>query len=128
MDRPKKVLIVEDETMTAMALASRLRDLGCAVIDLTATGEEAVRKAKAERPDIVFMDVNLPGDMDGIETAEIIAKSVPASIVFISGYSSKAAHDRAVACSPAAFLVKPFDFSAIGGILASIGDSFRRTK
>lgn len=120
MDKSRKVLIVEDETLTALALSSYLRDLGCQVLDLSATGEEAIQTARAQKPDIVFMDVNLQGKMDGIEAAGIIAQGGPISIVFITGYSNKSIFDRAAAHAPAAYLVKPFDFSAIDEILASI--------
>ena len=117
----RKILIVEDETMTAMALASYLEDLGQEVLELPATGEEAVKMARAQGPDLVFMDVNLPGGMDGLEAAKAISGMGKAAIVFITGYSNKSVVDRAAALSPAAYLVKPFDFSVIDGILDSLG-------
>ena len=120
MDRSRKVLIVEDETLTALALSAYLSDLGCEVLDLSATGEEAVQTARANKPDIVFMDVNLQGKMDGIEAAGIIAQGGPISIIFITGYSNKSVHDRAAAQSPTAYLIKPFDFSVIDKILEAI--------
>ncbi len=116
----RKVLVVDDEAMAAMALGAYLEDLGYEVLDFPATGEEAIRIADAEDPAIVFMDVNLPGGMDGIEAAERIKSRGPVSIVFMTGYSSQSVGQRASALSPLAFLVKPFDFSAIDGILASL--------
>jgi DNA-binding NarL/FixJ family response regulator len=77
--------------------------------------------AKSEKPDILFMDISLSGKMDGIEAAETIARNAPIAIVFMTGYSNQSIIDRASALAPAAYLVKPFDFSAIDGILASIG-------
>jgi CheY-like chemotaxis protein len=119
MDK-KRILIVEDETMTAMALADYLEGLGHEILELPSTGEEAVSLALAMRPDLVFMDVNLPGSMDGLEAASLIAGEIPVAIVFITGYSNEAVVARAKALSPAAYLVKPFDFPVLDGILAAI--------
>ena len=120
MDSRKRVLIVEDESLTAMALASYLQGIGYKVLGLSATGEDAVLKAKTVRPDIIFMDVRLAGKMDGIEAAEIIARAEPVSIVFMTGYSTQAVIERAAAHAPAGYLVKPIDFSDINGILSRI--------
>ena len=90
------------------------------MLEPSATGEDAIRTARAEEPDIVFMDVSLQGGMDGIEAATIIAQGGPTSIVFITGYSNKSVYERAAVCAPAAYLVKPFDFSAIDEILTSL--------
>ncbi len=120
MDSGKRVLIVEDESLTAMALDSHLRRMGYEVLGFSATGEDAVLKAKRERPDIIFMDVRLAGKMDGIEAAEIIPRGVRAAIVFMTGYSTPAVIERAAAHAPAGYLVKPIDFSDINGILSKM--------
>jgi two-component system, response regulator PdtaR len=119
----RKILIVEDETMSAIALAEYLEGLGCEAMDLLSSGEEAVILAKAKKPDLVFMDVNLPGRLDGIAAAEQIARDGSVPIVFMSGYSSAQIASRAAAVEPLAFLVKPFDFSLIDGILDGLGRS-----
>jgi DNA-binding NarL/FixJ family response regulator len=120
MDR-KRVLVVEDETMSAMAMADYLEDLGHEVLELPRDGEEAIALAREKRPDLVLMDVNLPGPMNGLEAARIIAAESSAAIVFITGYSNEAMISKAALLSPAAFIVKPFDFSVLDGILKSLG-------
>ena len=116
----KRVLIVEDETMTAMAMADYLEGLGHEVLELPATGEEAVGLAREKRPDLVLMDVNLPGPIDGLEAARMIAAEAGPAIVFITGYSNEAMVKKAEALGPAAFIVKPFDFSVLDGILEGL--------
>jgi two-component system, response regulator PdtaR len=116
----RKILIVEDETIAAMALGFYLEDKGCEVLDFSVSGEDAVKVAKAERPDIIFMDVNLSGAMDGIEAAEIIAREGPVAIIFMTGFSNKSVIERITERNPSVYLEKPFDFTAIDGILSSM--------
>jgi CheY-like chemotaxis protein len=115
MSGPKRVLIVEDESLIAMALAAYLQREGYAVLELSATGEEAVKKSREERPDIIIMDIRLAGEMDGIEAAEIISRERNVFIIFMTGYSARAPEERV------AVLTKPIDFSALRGILSRIG-------
>ncbi len=118
MKIPKKVLIVEDESLIAMALAAYLRREGYAVLGLSATGEEAVEKSREEHPDIIFMDIRLAGEMDGIQAAEIISRERNVFIIFMTGHSTQDPVERVAA--GAGCLTKPIDFSAIPGILSRI--------
>jgi CheY-like chemotaxis protein len=120
MDSGKRVLIVEDESLTAMALSLYLQGLGYEVLDYSATGEEAVQRARAEHPDIIFMDISLAGKMDGIEAAELIAGGEQVSIVFMTGLATQAITERVSAQGLAGYLVKPIDFAEINGILSRI--------
>ncbi len=117
----RRILIVEDETMSAIALAEYLEELGYETLDLPSTGEEAVALAEERGPDLVFMDVNLPGRMDGIEAASRIAGDGAARIVFMTGYANAQVASRAAAVEPLAILVKPFDFSDVDAVLAGLG-------
>jgi CheY-like chemotaxis protein len=117
----RRILIVEDESLSAIALADYLEGLGHEVLDLPSTGEEAIAIAEADKPDLVFMDVSLPGGMDGIEAARAIAQARPVALVFMTGYANESVTERAAALNPVAYLVKPFDFSLVDGILASLG-------
>src|SRR5208283_4464304 len=117
MGKGKRVLIVEDESLTAMALRLHLQGMGYEVLDFSATGEEAVQRARMERPDIVFMDVSLAGKMDGIEAAELIAGEERVSIVFMTGLTTQAMTQRVAVHGLAGYLVKPIDFAEINGIL-----------
>ncbi len=115
------VLIVEDETLTAMALASYVQEKGFTVAGLSATGEDAVRMASSERPDLIFMDVRLAGPMDGVEAANLIQTVRPTEIVIISGYTDAIVELRPWARKPLAFLSKPIDYADIDEILRILG-------
>ncbi len=65
----RRILIVEDETMIAKDIESKLRNIGYEPLPLVSSGEKAVEKAGKLRPDIILMDVVLDGKMDGIEAA-----------------------------------------------------------
>jgi CheY-like chemotaxis protein len=81
-----KVLVVEDEVIIRKSLEFLLKNQGCTVLKGTGYGEEAVRRARQESPDIVFMDINLKGDLDGIRAAERISEEGKAGILFVSAY------------------------------------------
>ena len=80
----RSALIVEDETLVAWHLESVLQDLGFAVCEIVSTGSEAIAKAAADKPDVIFMDVNLADDIDGVEAATKIVKTSDIPIVFVT--------------------------------------------
>jgi CheY-like chemotaxis protein len=117
MDEKKKVLIVEDETLTAMMLEVYLEEKGLRSVGFVATGEEAVETAMTERPDLIFMDFRLAGEMSGIEAAMAIEAEFRTSIVIMSGYSERIILERAVDYRPKVILAKPIDEAEIDKIL-----------
>ena len=66
MERVKKIMIVEDESISAISLRTKLKSLGYEVCELLSTGDQAVKDVKKEKPDLVIMDIVLAGKMDGI--------------------------------------------------------------
>ena len=120
MPSAKKVLIVEDESLTAMALGAYLRGEGYDVVGLSATGEEALQRARNDHPDIIFMDIRLAGKMDGIEAAEAISREGRFPIVFMTGHTIEESTPRLGALVSAGYLTKPISFSDIDGILARV--------
>lgn len=111
------VLIVEDEKIVSLDLASTLRQLGYIVMDVVSNGQEAVEVAKTRKPDIVLMDIGLVGEMDGIKTAQMIQEHNDIPIVFISGNSDMATIENAKAGNPYGYIFKPFDEREISPIL-----------
>ncbi len=105
-----KILIVEDEIITAMALKQSLEDDGYEVCPLTNSGEDAIEKAESERPDIVLMDINILGKMDGIETAKEIFTLFGIPTVFMTGYDENAVREKIEPAAWAGYLIKPLDF------------------
>ncbi|WMW65020.1 response regulator [Nitratidesulfovibrio liaohensis] len=103
------VVIVDDEQIVALDIRRTLERLGYAVPAMAADGEEAVRMAGELRPDLVLMDIRLRGPMDGIEAAGRIAGQYGVPVVFLTAFSDAATLERAKACGPFGFLVKPFE-------------------
>jgi CheY-like chemotaxis protein len=114
----KKILIVEDEILSAVWMNDFLSEEGYSVCRPVTTGEQAVEAAKEETPDIVFMDINLAGSMDGIEAARIIHDRYDIPIIFMTGYFNNDILDTIREISPVAFLNKPIQVSDVETSLA----------
>lgn len=107
-DRDTRILVVEDDGIIAFDIVTRLEGLGYGDVAVAATGADAICQAERVRPHLVFMDITLKGDMDGIEAAEIIHSRFGSSIVYITAHSDPSVRDRAMATSPAGYILKPF--------------------
>ncbi len=108
----KKILVVEDQIITAMDLANQLERKGYLVVDTVATGKEAIEKAQLFRPDLVLMDIKLTGAMDGIEVAKRI-EDLDIPIVYLSAYTDKLTVERAEKTYPYGFLPKPYQIDEL---------------
>ncbi|MFO7970078.1 MAG: response regulator, partial [Candidatus Izemoplasmatales bacterium] len=102
-----KVMIVEDELITAEAIAVLLEKLNYDPISIVKSGEEALSKIKELDLDLILMDIILAGTMDGIETAKIINENYNIPIIFITAYGDKKTLDRAKLSEPYGYIVKP---------------------
>ena len=104
-----KVLVVDDIAETRDHLGKLLsfeREID--VAGMATSGEEAVRMAMELRPDIILMDINMPG-MDGIAASELITQRVPSSpIIMMSVHGETEDLKRAMLAGAREFLVKPF--------------------
>jgi two-component system, response regulator PdtaR len=109
MDHKIKLLLVEDEAVSAIYMKIQLRKLNYDVLNPATTGEEAIKIAKFNKPDIVLMDIRLAGKMDGIDAAQEILSFCNAKIIFMTGYENVELKDRAKKLNPAGYLIKPFD-------------------
>ena len=89
MTKKLKVLVVEDERLTARCLCEDLIDLGVDVLLPVAKGEEAVDVALREFPDLILMDIRLAGAMNGIEAAKKIHEKKKIPIIFMSGFATE---------------------------------------
>ncbi len=102
------VLIVEDDEILAQVEDWRLKNLGYLVSGRAATGAEAMEVVMNKRPDVVLMDINIRGTMDGIETALMIKKGFDIPVVYMSSHPDDVTVERAKATKPEGFIVKPF--------------------
>jgi AmiR/NasT family two-component response regulator len=103
-----RVLVAEDDENARSLLVDLLRELGHDVVAEVGTGEQAIVSAREARPDVVLLDVHMPG-RSGIEAAETIANEVKeAAVVLFTGDSTLSLSDRDAAATAAiAFLPKP---------------------
>ncbi|PHV12103.1 two-component system response regulator [Chitinimonas sp. BJB300] len=104
---PIRVLVVEDERIIAFDLKQQLQTMGYDVCQTVATGLLAIQYAMELKPDIILMDINLEGEMDGIEAARQIHQEIRTPIVFLTAYAEDATLQRAVAALPYGYLIKP---------------------
>jgi diguanylate cyclase (GGDEF)-like protein/PAS domain S-box-containing protein len=102
------ILIVEDERVAAWNIQAALEKFGYTVVANVSSGERAVLLAEALKPDLVLMDIRLPGAIDGIEAAAKIRNQFRIPIVFLTAHAEDMTIDRAIATDPYGYLIKPF--------------------
>jgi two-component system response regulator len=104
----EKIIIVEDEELVAQDIKLILENLGYNVPAITPSGEEALKKIEKYSPDSVLMDIMLEGDMDGIETAQMILDLFDIPVVYLTAYSNEEILNRAKMTEPYGYILKPF--------------------
>lgn len=108
-----QILVVEDEGIIAKDLQAMLRKLGYDVPVTVGTGEKAILTASANQPDLILMDINLRGAIDGVEAATTISAQQDVPIVYLTANSDEATMQRAKVTDPFGFLIKPFEERAL---------------
>jgi CheY-like chemotaxis protein len=104
-----RILIVEDERIVAKDLARRVTRMGHTVVSVAASGVAAIQAATELRPDVVLMDVGLPGEFDGLAAAGHIWAQLQIPVVYLTGYSDTQTLEQATTPRPLLHLQKPFD-------------------
>ncbi len=104
-----RILVVEDESIIAADIKESLQNLGYAVTSIASSGEEAIKKAQENNPDLVLMDIMLRGEMDGIETASRIRFCFNIPVVYLTAYSDEKLLERAKITEPFGYIIKPFN-------------------
>ncbi len=104
-----KILIVEDESLIAMDIESRLSSLGYEVPAVVDNGSEALRIVADIRPDLVMMDIIIKGEMDGVETADVLRCKFDVPVIYLTSHTDKKTMDRANRTQPFGYLPKPFN-------------------
>ena len=122
----KKILIVEDEVITAMSLQHLLEHWGCGKCEQVSSGKEAIEKAMSEKPDIVLIDINLRGETNGIEAAKQLQARFCVPIIFITGYSDEETVKEAKKIKPVGYFVKPLDFNKLRSTIDSVTHSQKK--
>ena len=102
------VLVVEDEFIVSKDIQSSLKKLGYNVVGAAPSGEKALELVAQEHPDIVLMDIMLKGDMNGIETAEIVRNDYAIPVIYLTAYADEATLAKAKVTEPYGYILKPF--------------------
>ncbi len=105
----KRIMVVEDEGIVALDIQSKLESRGYEVPAVLATGEDAIVRAGEVRPDLVLMDIQLAGEMDGTQAAEQIHKLYDIPIVYLTAFSDDRTLNRAKNAEPFGYMLKPFE-------------------
>jgi two-component system, response regulator PdtaR len=104
-----KILIVEDQKLIARDIESLLVDWGYTVVGNAVSGAEALALFKKHQPDLALVDINIEGNMDGIETACQFNAIRPIPFIYLTAQADTYTVNRAKQSNPSAYLLKPFD-------------------
>lgn len=113
-----KVLIVEDELVVARDIEQQLLDLGYAPVGSATRGEQAVELCGQVCPDLVLMDIQLAGAMDGIAAAQRIRDQFALPVVFLTAFTADDVLARAKLTEPFGYILKPFSERELRTVLA----------
>ena len=104
-----RIFIVEDERVVSLALQRTLHKLGYVVAGTATSGEEALEAVGPAAPDLLLMDIQLGGELDGVATAQRLRATHDIPVIFLTGYSDSATLARAQITGPSAYILKPFE-------------------
>jgi PAS domain S-box-containing protein len=108
-----KILIVEDERITAEDLAEILKGLSYQVTAVVSSGAEAIHEAEEKPPDLVLMDIRIKVEMDGAETARILRERFDIPVVYLTAHADRETLEHAKQSRPLGYIVKPFHESEL---------------
>ena len=108
--KPPRIVIAEDEAIIRLDLKEMLEEEGIEVVGEAADGDAAVRLAHEKEPDLVIMDIKMPG-LDGLSAAEQILDRDLGAVLILTAFSGKDLVQRAAEAGAMAYLVKPFQKS-----------------
>lgn len=105
---PPKILLVEDEAVTYYETKKMLENWGYNLVGTATSGEIAISMIEEYHPDLILMDVNLKGEMDGIDVAKKTLKMSKVPIIYISAHTEDQILQKAKKTEPYGFLIKPY--------------------
>ena len=103
-----KILIVEDEPIVALDLHQEITQMGCEVVGVAESADEALLAIRTCRPDLALMDIRIVGNIDGIQTARLLSSLYGTPSIFLTSYSDETTIARAARTMPYGYLTKPF--------------------
>ncbi len=112
-----KIMIVDDDVITVTELIEALRSSGYEIGGTADSGESAISMAKETEPDLVLMDIVMPGKVDGIEAATKIRTDLNIPVIFLTGYSEEEYIERAKSARSFGYLLKPFNEAQVSSAI-----------
>jgi signal transduction histidine kinase len=112
-----KILIVEDDSVSALLLQRALEKNAHKIVGIADTGEKALDILEDNFVDIVMMDINLAGELDGIKTTEIINEKYDIPVVYLSASSDAETLNKVVGTNPSAYVIKPFNIRELNMVI-----------
>ena len=113
MEKKSKVLIVEDETITAMGIRKDLEKNGNITTNIVSNAVDAVIAADKDKPDLILMDIMLKGKLSGIDAAGIITGRYKIPIIYITAYQDDETYLTAHQTNPVKIIGKPYSKSEL---------------
>lgn len=102
-----RVLIAEDDPLAAIGLRLLLTNMGHKVVAEARTGREAINQAKAHKPDLILMDIKMPGGQDGIDATRAILQHRSTPVILVTAYHDEDTVQRGKEAGALAYLIKP---------------------
>jgi PAS domain S-box-containing protein len=103
-----RIVVVEDEGVVALDIKRHLENFGYQVMGIHSSGEEALERLPEEEPTLILMDIRLQGEMDGLETAELIKQRYGIPVILLTAYADERTLERAKGIEPFGYIIKPF--------------------
>ncbi len=113
MNKKYKILIVEDQPITAMDIKQTITNLGYEVIGIAKSYENAIRKFEENIPDLVIMDICLNEGIDGIDTVKQLYKIKKIPVIYLTAFTDDVTIDRAIETNPSSYEIKPFNRASL---------------
>ena len=104
-----KILIVEDNIITAKHISSALKKFGYEITDLANSLESATKSIIRATPDLVILDINLGREIDGIQIAEVLEREYEIGFIFLTSYNDEETINRIIKLNPLGYIIKPFN-------------------
>lgn len=105
----KNILVIEDEAILALDIKEKLIKLNYEVSEIFHYAEEAISWLELNTTDLILLDINLAGEMNGIEFAEIVKSKYDIPIIYTTAYADNDTLNKAKVTEPYSYIIKPYD-------------------